>query len=183
MKIAMIGAHGVGKTTLCYEVAVFLKKQDRSVEFVKEVARSCPLPINRETNMQAQSWILHTQIAEEIRAASMAGYVLCDRSVIDNYAYLTWAAGEHPELDALIKSWMQTYDFLWKVPITSTLSFDGIRDMDASFQHEIDRRVDALLAKHGIPFERLDPAMDRDLWIDQITRVLTAEEGFQKSLF
>jgi len=25
MKIAMIGTHGVGKTTLCYEVAAFLK--------------------------------------------------------------------------------------------------------------------------------------------------------------
>ena len=49
MKIAFIGSHGVGKTTLCYDLAARLKRQDRAVDLVKEVARRCPLPINRDT--------------------------------------------------------------------------------------------------------------------------------------
>ena len=182
MKIAMIGAHGVGKTTLCFEVAAFLKKLDKGVEFVKEVARSCPLPINRETNLMAQSWILHTQIAEEIRAANMADYVLCDRSIIDNYAYLVWAADRRPELDTLVTAWMKTYDYLWKVPITSSPSYDGIRDMDIQFQREIDRLVDDLLKTHAIPHRKLDPMMNRNRWIHQITRVLLGDVQ-QKTLF
>ena len=68
MKIAFIGTHGVGKTTLCYELAASLKKRDLSVELVREVARECPLPINRDTTLKAQSWILHTQIARELEA-------------------------------------------------------------------------------------------------------------------
>ena len=39
MKIAFIGTHGVGKTTLCYELAAALKRLDLSVDLVKEVAR------------------------------------------------------------------------------------------------------------------------------------------------
>ena len=66
MKIAFIGTHGVGKTTLCYELAAALKRLDLSVDLVKEVARDCPLPINRETTDDAQNWILHTQVAREI---------------------------------------------------------------------------------------------------------------------
>ncbi len=67
-KIAFIGSHGVGKTTLCYGLAARLKARDVAVEVVHEVARRCPLPINEETSVAAQSWILHTQIAEELVA-------------------------------------------------------------------------------------------------------------------
>jgi len=183
MKIAMIGSHGVGKTTLCFEVAAFLKKQDINVEMVKEVARSCPLPINKDTNLLAQSWILHTQIAEEIRAGTMAEYILCDRSVIDNFAYLISAAGSRPALDALVAEWIGTYDYLWKVPIISIPSFDGIRDTDVQFQRDIDNLVDELLEKHGVPHNRLDPQTDRDNWIDQITDVLVPQEGCQQTLW
>jgi len=55
MKIAFIGTHGVGKTTLCFDLASRLKRLDMGVDIVKEVARGCPLPINRETTLEAQS--------------------------------------------------------------------------------------------------------------------------------
>lgn len=183
MKIAMIGTHGVGKTTLCFEVAAFLKKQDAGVELVKEVARSCPLPINKDTNLEAQSWIIHSQIAEEIRAAGMAEYVLCDRSVIDNYAYLVHAAGEQPHLDGLITGWVKTYDFLFKVPALDIPSFDGVRDMDARFQREIDGLVDRLIERHGVSVRKLDPETERDSWIHQITEVLLPGGQAQESLW
>ena len=44
MKVAFIGTHGVGKTTLCYDLAALLKRQDVDVDIVKEVARLSPLP-------------------------------------------------------------------------------------------------------------------------------------------
>jgi thymidylate kinase len=93
MKVAFIGTHGVGKTTLCFDLAAQLKRLDLGVELVKEVARRCPLPINEETTADAQAWILHTQIAEEVAAAARYEVVICDRSVLDNYAYLVARAG------------------------------------------------------------------------------------------
>src|SRR5574340_1090917 len=93
IKIAFIGTHGVGKTTLCYDVGAALKKRGLHVDMVKEVARLSPLPINRKTSLEAQTWILATQVAEEIRSASLHDIVICDRSALDNYAYLTFACG------------------------------------------------------------------------------------------
>jgi signal recognition particle GTPase len=39
LKVAFIGTHGVGKTTLCFELAARLKWMDYRVDMVKEVAR------------------------------------------------------------------------------------------------------------------------------------------------
>ena len=83
IKIAFIGTHGVGKTTLCYGLAARLKRSDVALDIVHEVARRCPLPINAETTAAAQRWILHTQIAEETVAAARYPVVICDRSVLD----------------------------------------------------------------------------------------------------
>jgi len=167
MKIAFIGSHGVGKTTLCYDLAARLKRQDRAVDLVKEVARSCPLPINRATTLEAQAWILHTQIAMELAAAAQNEVVICDRSVLDNYAYMVHQAGPQPAYDLLVQKWVGTYDGLFKVPVIDPPSFDGQRDVSTEFQHAIDATIDDLARNLGVSPHRLDPA-DRDGWIDTV---------------
>jgi len=167
MKIAFIGSHGVGKTTLCYDLASRLKRQDRAVDIVKEVARACPLPINRETTLQAQAWILHTQIAHELAIAAQTEIVICDRSVLDNYAYLVHHAGRQPAYDALVKAWVATYDQLFKVPIIDPPTFDGQRDVNQEFQHRIDETIDELGRELDVACHHLDPAA-RDGWIDDV---------------
>lgn len=183
MKIALIGTHGVGKTTLCFEVAAALKKRDLSVEMVKEVARSCPLPINQETTLPAQSWILHTQIAREIEASERYEIVVCDRSVLDNYAYLVHRMGVVDYLDELVRGWLPTYDHLFKVPVIGRLTYDGTRAMGRGFQAGIDEEVDRLIARFGVVPVALD-ASRRGHWIDQImSTVLPEIRVRQESLF
>lgn len=167
VKIAFIGSHGVGKTTLCYDLASRLKRQDRAVDLVKEVARSCPLPINRETTREAQAWILHTQIAHEIAAAAQNDIVICDRSVLDNYAYLVHQVGRSPAFDALVTEWVGTYDRLFKVPIVAPPTFDGQRDVSQTFQRDIDEVLDQLADDLSVTCHRLDPA-GRDEWVDTV---------------
>ncbi len=171
MKIAFIGSHGVGKTTLCFDVAARLKRLDLAVELVKEVARACPLPINQDTTLEAQAWILHSQIAEEIVATSRYDVVVSDRSVLDNYAYLVHQAGLRPAYDPLVRDWMATYDGLFKVPIIEPPSFDGTRDTSETFQREVDTIIDELLDTFAIPCLRLDPA-DRPGWPDTVIRAM-----------
>jgi nicotinamide riboside kinase len=166
MKVAFIGTHGVGKTTLCYDLAAALKKRDLTVELVREVARECPLPINRETTLKAQAWILHTQIAWELQAEAKADVVFCDRAVLDNYCYMRRAfTGAPPEtvLEELVRSWTTTYDALFKVPIVGDPRFDGVRDTDLAFQREIDGSIDQTLAAWGVAHLALDPTR-RDEW-------------------
>jgi len=174
LKIAFIGTHGVGKTTLCYHLAGILKKKLNSVDIVKEVARSCPLPINRDTTLAAQSWILHTQIAMEIASQHQHEAVICDRSVLDNYAYLVHAGGVHPVLDQLVSYWMTTYDYLFKVPVGLVLQQDGVRDTEAEFQLEIDRLVDQMLQERGLRHYNLSGS-NREIWIAFVMSVVERE--------
>jgi nicotinamide riboside kinase len=165
VKLAFIGTHGVGKTTLCYDLGAVLKRRGLHVDLVKEVARLSPLPINRKTSLEAQMWILTTQIAEEIRSAAHHEVVVCDRSVLDNYAYLVFAVGRQRWLEPLVNRWMKTYDLLFKVPISGDPSADGIRDTDAFFMRQIDRLVDDLVEERGLPCERL-PEGRREEWAE-----------------
>lgn len=171
MKIAFIGSHGVGKTTLCFDLASRLKRLDLGVDIVREVARLCPLPINRETTLEAQAWILHTQIAHELAASSQYQAVICDRSVLDNYAYLVHRVGRRAEYDALIREWMTTYHALFKVPVTHHPSFDGTRDVGSDFQQDIDRTIDRLLEEFDVPFHHLDEG-ERDGWVDAVLAIM-----------
>ena len=168
-KLALIGSHGVGKTTLCYGLAARLKRLDVSLEVVHEVARRCPLPINRETTVDAQAWILHSQIAEEIAAAHRYAVVVCDRSVLDNYVYLLLAAGRRGELETLVDSWMASYQLLIHVPIVAEPSADGIRSSDPSFQRAVEDRLQREIARRELPLLRLDPG-DRPGWARAVER-------------
>ena len=183
LKIAFVGTHGVGKTTLCFDLAAQLKRLDLNIDLVKEVARRCPLPINEETTLDAQSWILHTQIAEEIAAVAMYEVVVCDRSVLDNYAYLVARVGRRPELDALVGEWIGSYDALFKVPVIQAPTFDGKRAVSRQFQLDIDATIDALVRDFSVPVTQLDPA-NRDGWMPAVLEALRLPlEPPQQDLF
>jgi len=182
MKIAFIGTHGVGKTTLCYDLAALLKRHDINLDIVKEVARLSPLPINRQTSLEAQTWILATQVAEEIRSASQHAVVVCDRSALDNYAYMVFACGRQKPIERFVDYWMKTYDLLFKVPVSGNISADGIRDTDELFMRSIDQLVDALLAEKRIRHEVL-PAGQRDRWVEVVRDRVLGSPAFGKRLF
>jgi hypothetical protein len=168
-KIAFIGSHGVGKTTLCYGLAARLKRLDVGVEVVHEVARRCPLPINEETSAAAQSWILHTQIAEELVAQARYPVVVCDRSVLDNYVYLLLAAGRQEGPERLVEYWIRGYDLLVHVPIVEALRPDGIRSPDPGFQQAVEERLSHEVTERGLSVLRLDPG-GRPVWLDAVER-------------
>ncbi len=166
-KIAFIGSHGVGKTTLCYGLAARLKARDISLEVVGEVARRCPLPINRGTTRDAQTWILHTQIADEILAAARYELVISDRSVLDNFVYLLLATGHGNTLEPLVNAWTQTYDLLVHVPIVQQPNPDGIRSTDPSFQEEVERRLAQEIAARQLQVLNLHQVPRQD-WLDLV---------------
>ncbi|MCP4574457.1 MAG: ATP-binding protein [bacterium] len=171
MKIAFIGTHGVGKTTLCFELAASLKRLDLGVDLVKEVARSCPLPINRDTTAEAQNWILHTQVAQEIELAAAFDAIICDRAVVDNYAYLVHAAGRQPDMEPFIRTWLESYTLLVKVPVSAPPSYDGTRDTSVEFQLAIDALIDELMGIFGMTSLAL-PADDRTVWVPRVLAAL-----------
>lgn len=171
-KIAFLGSHGVGKTTLCFELAARLKRRDLRVDIVKEVARSCRLPLNQDTTIEAQSWIIHTQIAQEIEQMIGHDVIVCDRSVLDNYAYMIHKFGRIQVFDGIVASWIPSYDFLVKVPILSAPSYDGLRDTRGDYQQEIDRVIESLIRDFRVECVRL-PTWSRDNWVEQVIESLS----------
>lgn len=153
MKIAFIGTHGIGKTTLAYELCNELKKRHLDVGFIDEIARRCPFPINESTSLEAQTWIIATTIARELELNKIYPNIICDRSVFDNYVYLYHKFGHIPEIHGLVSYWARTYDLLFKVPFTRKyLHPDGVRSTDLEFQQAIDRKLSELLESEGIRY-------------------------------
>ncbi len=152
MKIAFIGTHGTGKTTLCHLLTGEMRKRGMNAEMVTEIARKCPLPINKDTTHDAQLWILVTQIASEIEAAGTYEHVICDRSVLDNYAYEVVHSGRDALMESMMDRWLPSYDVLFKAPNCYPLVADGVRDTDREFQAEVDRVIDTLLAEKGVAY-------------------------------
>jgi thymidylate kinase len=174
VKLALIGTHGVGKTTLAYEICSLLKKADRNVELVTEVARQSPFPVNAATTLEGQLWILHAQIAAELDAARRAPNVICDRAVLDNYCYLVNKFGRQPQLEAWLAWWMDTYSLLVGVPPAENgITPDGFRSEDRAFQERIHELLKELLASP--PFDSLRA---RVAWLESRERPVWAQRIF-----
>src|ERR1044072_3861885 len=147
-KVALVGTHGVNKTTLAYELAGVLKRRGRTVELLTEIARECPLPLNDQGTPEAYQWIIARQVQLEIEKSSRAEILVCDRAVLDNFAYYARRFSEvnqaYQALCAYCHHWMTTYDLLVRLPITHRLTSDGFRSTDVAFQKEIDALCDEL---------------------------------------
>jgi nicotinamide riboside kinase len=172
-KIALIGTHGVGKTTLAYEICTLLKKADQQVELVTETARRSPFPVNEATTLEGQLWILHAQIAAELEAAARGANVVCDRAVLDNYCYLVNKFGRQPQLEQWIEWWMETYTLLVAVPpIANGIPADGFRSENVIFQRRIHDLMSQLLSSP--PFSWLSKRVywleprDQRVWGERI---------------
>lgn len=179
MKIAFVGSHGVGKTTLCFDLAAQLKRRGVNVDMVKEVARASPLPVNRKTSREAQLWILTTQVAEEIRASAHSDVVVCDRAALDNYAYFFLACGRDLAVERFMEMWMKTYDLLIRVPVLAEVQEDGFRDTDTVFVREVDRKVLSLLAGSKAPFLDLE-SMPRSEWSSAALQAVLEHERIRQ---
>ncbi len=147
-KVALVGTHGVNKTTIAYELAGVLKRKGRTVELLTEIARECPFPLNEQATREAYQWIIARQIQLEIEKSPRADVLVCDRSVLDNFAYYARRYGtkglEAEALALYCRSWTRTYDLLVRLPVTNAPTPDGFRSTDADFQREIDRMCDEL---------------------------------------
>lgn len=152
-KLAFIGSHAVGKTTLVYELASILKKMSFNVDVLTEVSRDSPFLINEDTTKKAQRRILFTQYIGEIEKENY-DYLICDRSLIDNYAYYVHKFGRDKTIEPFILEHMKTYSNLFKVPINEKYRVsDGTRSIKRDFQKSIDEKVNELLDLFNIPFE------------------------------
>lgn len=151
MKLAIMGTHSTGKTTLVNEL-----KKHIDLPIISEVARSFPRDItdNPINEMNRQMNIFDRQLYEE--DLNYKGFI-SDRSTIDNAAYMILALREYGYyipinvyMDVIKNIKLATnninkfYDYLFYIPIEFETVDDGFRNIDEVERKNIDMIIKEL---------------------------------------
>lgn len=173
-KIALIGSHGVAKTTTAYGLLYQLKKSRIDVSLLGETARQCPLPVNQRGTRNSQLWILGLQLMQESSINSNVDFAICDRSVLDIYAYSYYNNPKFAKsLLPFILEHMKTYDYIFYLPIRKGyLKGDSIRSSNERYQRDIDmilRHIIGIVELHNI---KIISVTNDKLVVERILNVL-----------
>lgn len=141
-KIAIIGTHGAGKSTLSYLLAAHYKSQGCSVKIIQEVARSCPFPINDNMTEESAQWIYLEHYKKELEAQKKNDIVIADRSIFDSFIY-----AQHFNINNLFINklaelafiQLNCYEKIIFVRPDLPIQTDGIRSGSEDFQKSIDQ--------------------------------------------
>ena len=175
IKIAIIGTHSTGKSTIIRHLRARLEGCGYTIAILKELSRQCPLPIDRNTTYDAQRWIQDQHVLREPQLMTMCDILICDRSSLDNFAYMQRGAQEHDlaEDEQRAVAHMESYTHVFKTTkLNLPAEDDGVRDTDQAFRDDIDARIHALLQKHNIEVYHLPETLDYDTHLDVICREL-----------
>lgn len=165
MRVAITGAHGVGKSTLAAELSEVLAVPVLSTPGRTMAARG--LPVNKDATIASQSvaWLLQYRFEREQPAW------VAPRSLVDVWAYTVQAAGrgapapvETALLEELERSTplavAERYDHLIYIPPRIALQADDVRPSGQAFQRATDEAIVGALVQWSIPHTELD-VLDR----------------------
>lgn len=172
-KIAISGAHGVGKTTLASALSEKL-----GLPLIREVAREVAQNFGFKTTEEIwransgkkalyQLNVFYSQI--EAEKSHAYGFV-SDRSIFDSIAYSLFyglnAVAEYLIDEAASHS--ENYELIVYCPIPDfdSPANDGFRLTDKESQMQVDEILRGLLRWARCPVLRLSP--DRDAWLEQV---------------
>lgn len=151
MKIGIVGAHGVGKTTLARELAKRL-----NLTLVPDTAAEAfhkGWAVNEKTTVENQFWILSKQIEYE---REIITNFIADKTLYDNIVYSKYIF-EDPEIHSVINKIVlanSNYHLLIYIPIEIELVDDG-RSVDPVFQKLIDKEYIRVLKSMGLQYHEV----------------------------
>jgi thymidylate kinase len=151
IRIAVSGAHGVGKTTFCFDLQKALRSHESGpykAEVITDVARALHaqgIPINQGTE-ESQYALFFEKHISNLFIQSTSDYLIYDRTILDSLGYAAVNANLSQNWTHFVKT-LSTYlmdriDTYIFIPIEFALEGDGVRHTEIEFQ----RRVDGVMA-------------------------------------
>lgn len=166
-RIAVVGTHGVGKTTLAQAFVQRLAGENISCELAPEMPRViCNLANDNGFFRQGNNTVLkqilliYSQAQIEFqKSQGRADIIICDRSILDHWAYTKYFFADALKRDGVlhlyehfISEFCRTYTKLFYIPIEFPLTDDGVREGDEEFQKAIDKIIFDLLNNYSLPY-------------------------------
>jgi GTPase SAR1 family protein len=160
MRIALIGAHSVGKSTL---VEQFLKEwpmYKRPEKTYRDIIKEKNLNINMQGDKESQRAILNA-LVDEVQLASTSDdkHIIFDRCPVDNIAYTLWHYAKDTEgftsefvMDCkdIAALSLKHIDLVFYVPARKEIPItprEG-RETNETFREEIDNIFDSLVTSY-----------------------------------
>jgi nicotinamide riboside kinase len=163
----LVGAHGTGKTTLARRIVSEPNAvgQNLIISMTPEIPRIiCSVVGDNEylrrnkNTLLKQLLLLVGQPIYEGEHSREADVLVCDRSILDHWAYTKALFSKEipPDIEHVLtdflKKHLRSYDLLAYVPIEFAVQDDGIREGDSDFQANIDSIIHESLVHWAIPF-------------------------------
>ncbi|MEV7885135.1 AAA family ATPase [Streptomyces sp. NPDC002817] len=173
LRIAMLGTHSTGKTTLLKRIEMELRGRGINVVRTGQLgkrAAAAGLPKMQHHTVQSTERIIAQGILDETNAATQgADVVLINHAAHNAIAYfeaaMAFRAETPPRLErdrllTLASTQLPKYDLLFTTVLDESVPVDTSHDYDAAFRRLVDDRVHRLLANDVIPHQRVtsDPA-------------------------
>lgn len=165
LRVALVGAHGTGKTTLSKALVQRLSSSGLRVARLPEAPREIcghagePEFFRRGKNTPLrQSLILLVHLMQEFYAQfEGVDIVLSDRSLLDHWTYTihlfeeSWAQeGVRNLYESFIIEYCRQYDILFFLPVEFAVVDDGTREGDQEFQGDIQNAMLKFIGEHQL---------------------------------
>lgn len=152
MKIAVVGAHGTGKSTLSKGIAKHLN-YNHIPDIVPDAFR-LKFVINENTPPETQFWILSKMI--ELERNTPEHWVM-EKSLWDNIVYGGFSIKDKEIMNVIKRIVISNanYDVVLYCPIEFPIEDDGMRSLDVGFQRTVDENLRKLLNGLGIQFHEV----------------------------
>ena len=159
MRIAVIGAHGVGKTTLSK-----LLSKNLNIPVINDVvveAYKKGFVINEQTPMETQFWLFSRQLEEEKNTP----HFVADKCLMD-YSVYADIIFDDERIKSLLREMTKnniSYDHIFYLPVEFAIEDDGVRSTNIEFQTAIDSRYRNLIDEWGIKYTVLTGSIENRL--------------------
>lgn len=162
MKIAAIGTHGTGKSTLVSHLAALLKQKHRNKSVItleENVRKIAKLTDNRLNTTLFQKLAISDQLYRELTTETIHDIIITDRTLLD---YIIYGQVDGIKISDTYKTLaiehMTTFDKVYFVRpdnLKSTIADDGFRDTNKTYRNQIDQEFETMILKHKISCSEL----------------------------
>lgn len=180
MKVALVGAHGSGKSTIISCVYSKLKKKGLRINLSPEVARSSLFLAANEKTPEMQMDLFGRQISIEMTYSRNCDLLMCDRSVFDILMYTRLffpdneiAISFAKSMESFCEDYKNTYThFFVTTQLFSPSNIqDDIRPKEQELQEKADKNLRTTLDEFEIEYTLLGNEPESEM-VSYITKIL-----------